>query len=142
MKMIVYTIFVVNFLSFAVARQSVPEVMRSITHFRECLKNPTPGVCVKEMALNVVNESIFSEKPISFYGVEIERNPHYSINSTEELLPIETSARSLKLNDILHDKIEEFFKSRTIKFNMDSDAFEGRYVNTELSSLFMMCSQT
>lgn len=72
------------------------------------LKNPTPGVCVKEMALNVVNESIFSEKPISFYGVEIERNPHYSINSTEELLPIETSARSLKLNDILHDKIEEF----------------------------------
>lgn len=83
-------------------------------------------MCVKEAGLDIVNETLVHDKPMLFYDmIEIGRNPNYMINNTiDEELPRDLEARSIKLDEILHDKIESYFKSRTIKFIM-APAVEG-----------------
>ena len=102
------------------------DTVRSIVPFRECLGHKFPGVCLKERALDALNATIMSDKPLVFLDmVEIGRNPDYLYNLSEEHLPDEVSARSSKLSDLLYSKIEEFFKSRVVKFSMAPAFDEG-----------------
>lgn len=103
-----------------------PKVYRTINLFRKCLISGYPLLCVKEASLDIVNETLVNDKPMLFYDmVEIGRNPNYNLNnSIMEDLPRDLEARSLKIDEILHDKIEDYFKSRTIKFIM-APAVEG-----------------
>lgn len=103
-----------------------PKIYRTINSFRKCLVSGYPLLCVKEAGLDIVNETLVRDKPMLFYDmIEIGRNPNYMINNTiDEELPRDLEARSIKLDEILHDKIESYFKSRTIKFIM-APAVEG-----------------
>lgn len=103
-----------------------PKIYRTINSFRKCLVSGYPLLCVKEAGLDIVNETLVHDKPMLFYDmIEIGRNPNYMINNTiDEELPRDLEARSIKLDEILHDKIESYFKSRTIKFIM-APAVEG-----------------
>ncbi|RZB40379.1 hypothetical protein BDFB_003542 [Asbolus verrucosus] len=91
--------------------------LNTLAPFRECLSKSHPGVCLKERALDALNETILSDKPFTLYDmVDIERNPDYHFNNSEGAhLPEEATARSSKLTDVLYNMIEEFFKSRVIK---------------------------
>ncbi|KAK9879994.1 hypothetical protein WA026_008507 [Henosepilachna vigintioctopunctata] len=103
-----------------------PKIYRTISSFRKCLANGYPLMCVKEASLQIVNETLVNDKPMMFYDmIEIGRNPNYNIsNDIDEHLPTDLTARNIKLDEILHEKIENYFKSRTIKFIM-APAVEG-----------------
>ncbi|XP_018577674.1 uncharacterized protein LOC108915986 [Anoplophora glabripennis] len=110
----------------AVSAQNVSDILKSVVVFRGCLKHKHSVVCMKEKALEILNETIMNDNPMHIGFLEIQRNPDFFINSTEnEVLPREASERSSRLSDIILNKIEQFFKSRTVKLNL-SDAFEGR----------------
>lgn len=109
-----------------VSTQNVSDLLKSITVFRGCLKNKQSVMCMKEKVVEILNETILNDNPIRVGFLEILKNPDYFINTTEnEILPRETSERSSKLTDIILHKIEQFFKSRTLKLNL-SNAFEGK----------------
>lgn len=83
-------------------------------------------MCMKERAVEILNDTIMDDNPIRIGFLEIQRNPDYFINTTEnDILPREANERSSKLTDIILQKIEQFFKSRTLKLNL-SNAFEGK----------------
>lgn len=111
------------------ATQNVTDLFRSINSFKSCIGDRNPVLCVKEKALDALNETIMSDEPMRFFDtLTIERNPDYLTNETGEDLPQEASARSIKLTNILYDRIEDFFKSRTLKLNL-APAFEGNNSN-------------
>lgn len=93
---------------------------------RECLGQDYAVICLKEKALDALNETIMSDKPLHLYGmVDIVRDPNYVPNSIEDAkLPEDIGERSSKLNSLLYDKVEEFFESRSVKINL-SNVFEG-----------------
>lgn len=89
-------------------------------------------ICLKEKVLVALNETMFDDRSIVIGFVEIQKNPAYFMtnnnsneNSTEETnLSAAATERSFIVGDTILDKIEEFFKSRTLKVNL-SNAFEG-----------------
>lgn len=91
-----------------------------IRHIRECLKGPTTVVCLKEKALKIIDEAMISEKPLKVMDmVDIVRNPNYVANKTDlQELPRDLKERNEMLNDMLIQKVDEFFQSRTVKFNL------------------------
>ncbi|CAH0555722.1 unnamed protein product [Brassicogethes aeneus] len=109
------------------ADQNFSLLLENVNNFKKCLGDKYPIMCFKERALDVLNETIMSDAPITFIdGLIIERNPEYIPDTIEEQnLPSEASARSSKLSNILHEMIEDFFKSRTLKVNL-APQFEGR----------------
>lgn len=103
------------------------DTFRSLLPFRECLGKSHPGLCLKERALAALDEAMTTEKPFVLFDiVEIARNPAFRFNSTDNFLPEEASARNLALSDVLYTKVEDFFKSRVIKFNMAPAFDEGK----------------
>lgn len=109
-----------------VSAQNVSDLFKSVAIFRGCLKNRHSVMCMKERAVEILNDTIMDDNPIRIGFLEIQRNPDYFINTTEnDILPREANERSSKLTDIILQKIEQFFKSRTLKLNL-SNAFEGK----------------
>lgn len=97
-----------------------------IKKIRECIIQEQAILCLKERALDVLNETIFNEKPLNVYGViDIVKDPNYKVNETEESLPNDLIERNDKLNRMLYDKVEEFVQSRSMKINL-SNVFEGK----------------
>lgn len=97
---------------------------------KDCFGSANAVVCLKEEALNAINQTIYSDKPITLYEmVDIVRDPNYSPNTTEETLPAEASLRSAKLNELLFEKVDEFISSRTIQLNLNS-VIEGKCVSS------------
>ncbi|XP_050304681.1 uncharacterized protein LOC126742152 isoform X2 [Anthonomus grandis grandis] len=103
------------------------EIYHIAVTIRQCLTQKYPGLCLKERALEALNETVYMDEPIVIGILRIEKNSDYNWNSTQvgPVLPNEISRRSIVLNDALYDKIKEYFKSRTIRLNVD-EAFEGR----------------
>lgn len=97
-----------------------------IKRMRECFTQDYTIVCLKERALDVINQTIFSDKPLNVYGlINIIKDPNFQVNTTEDNnLPSDVNERNIKLNDMLYDKVEEFVESRSMKINL-SDVFEG-----------------
>lgn len=96
------------------------------TKLKSCFSSPSVVLCLKEEALHVINETIYSDKPITIYEmVDIVRDPTYSSNKSEEILPEDASLRSIKLNELLYEKVDEFISSRTVQLNLNS-VIEGR----------------
>lgn len=93
--------------------------------FRECFNSKHPGICLKERSLTALDITMKSTKPFQLIdGVEVERNPTYYFNFANTSLPADASARSMQLTDSLHEKIEEYFKSRVFKFVMSDNSGE------------------
>lgn len=93
---------------------------------KNCLSSENAVVCLKEEALHAINETIYSDQPITLYDmVDIVRDPNYAPNKTEETLPQDSSLRSVKLNELLFEKLDEFISSRTVQLNLNS-VIEGR----------------
>lgn len=112
----------------SVRGQNVSDFVKTIFSYKDCFSKKLPVLCLKERAVMVLNDTIMDDRPITIGFLEFQKNPAYFPNGTEEEnLPMDVTQRSLKLGDILMDKIEEFFKSRTVKLNLSS-AFEGRTV--------------
>lgn len=87
---------------------------------------PFAVVCLKEEALEFLNRTIMSEKPMRFFDmIEIEKDPGYKPNLTGDDLPNDVGERSSKLNDVLYHKVEELFESRTVKFSL-ANVIEGK----------------
>lgn len=106
--------------------QNVTDFWKGLYFYKECFYKKYPGVCLKERTLEALNETILDDRTIFLGFLEIQKNPDYNFNKTEdEDLPEEETERNLKLSDVLMDKIDEFLKSRTIRLNL-SNAFEGR----------------
>ncbi|XP_050509082.1 uncharacterized protein LOC126886257 [Diabrotica virgifera virgifera] len=117
-------VLILNFQKSALS-QNATDFWKGVTIYKECFHKKYPGVCLKEKALHALNETIMDDRPIVIGFLEIQKNTDYFVNHTDEdALPEEETARSAKLSDALMDKIDEFFKSRTIKLNL-SNAFEG-----------------
>lgn len=97
---------------------------------RDCLGQDTPTLCLKEKALAIINETIMSDAPLNIYGiVDIVKDPDYKPNTTHlESLPADDKERSLKLNSLLYEKLDEFIQSRSVKFSLGS-MFEGIYLH-------------
>lgn len=111
----------------------VSDVLKYLTKYKKCFHQKQPLVCLKEKVLVALNETILDDRPIVIGFVEILKNPGYfedntigngNVSQNASHFPIEASERGLNLGNGLLDRIEEFFKSRTIKFNL-SNAFEG-----------------
>ncbi|XP_066145976.1 uncharacterized protein [Euwallacea fornicatus] len=111
----------------AVKSDTVSELHKIVLMIKECLSNDTfPVVCLKERALESLNRTLFIEEPIMVGFLRIEKNPEYKWNNYKsETLPNEIAQRSVILNEAIYQKLEQFFKSRTIKLNID-EAVEGR----------------
>lgn len=96
-----------------------------LKRIRECFTGENVSICLKEKALDVLNETIMSDKPFNIYGfVDIIKDPNFKTNTTEEYLPPNLDERNVQLNKILYDKVEEFVESRSMKVNL-SNIFEG-----------------
>lgn len=109
---------------------TISELYKIAVSVKECLSNKYPAVCLKERALEAINETIFLDEPIMIGYIRIEKNHDYDWNKTkEDVLPNEISKRSIVLNNALYDKLQNFFKSRTIKLNVD-EAIEGKLLLT------------
>lgn len=106
------------------AQQDVTTTLKKI---RECIASDQAILCLKERALDALNETTLSDKPITIYGViDIVKDPAFVLNDTLEsnFLPRDLKARSAKLNDMIYDKVEDFLGSRTIQIRL-GDIFEG-----------------
>lgn len=91
------------------------------TKLKDCLSAKNAVVCLKEEALNAINETIYSDKPITLYEmVDIVKDPQYISNNTNEALPEDMDLRSAKLNELLFEKLDEFFSTRTVQLNLNS----------------------
>lgn len=123
---IVVTIFLLFLSKVSAKSDTVTELYKIVLMIKECLSHDKyPAVCLKERALEALNQTVYIDEPINFGFVRVEKNPEYDWNSSKsDTLPTEIAQRSLVLNDALYDKLEEFFRSRTIKLNVD-DAVEG-----------------
>ncbi|XP_066247901.1 uncharacterized protein [Euwallacea similis] len=110
-----------------VKSDTVSELYKIVLMIKKCLANDTfPAVCLKERALESLNRTLFIEEPIMVGFLRIEKNPEYEWNNYKsEALPNQIAQRSVMLNEALYQKLEQFFKSRTIKLNID-EAVEGR----------------
>lgn len=99
-------------------------ILRSV---RECLRTNSSVVCLKEKALRIIDEAMASDKPLKVSDyVDIVKDPNFQPDkSTLQVLPKDLQQRSEKLNDILVKKVDEFFESRTIKFNLANVFDEG-----------------
>ncbi|CAG9760719.1 unnamed protein product [Ceutorhynchus assimilis] len=105
---------------------TISELYEIAVTVKKCLSNKHPVVCLKEKALDALNETVFTDEPIIIGYIRIEKNDEYDWNKTRDsALPNEITKRSLLLNDALYEKLQDFFKSRTIRFNID-EAVEGR----------------
>lgn len=103
------------------------------TKLKDCLGSANPVVCLKEEALHAINETIYSDQPITLYEmVDIVRDPKYSPNDTGEALPEDADLRSVKLNELLYDKIDEFVSSRTVQLNLNS-VIEGKWFHLHIT---------
>lgn len=88
---------------------------------RDCLGSKNAVVCLKEEALNAVNETVHSDQPITIYDtVDVVRDPNYKINDTGEALPEDAALRSRRLTELLYEKMEEFLSSRTLQLRLNS----------------------
>lgn len=116
-------------LAFLVIEPAIAQDVSILRSIRECLKSPMSTVCLKERALTLIDEAMVSEKPIKVLDyVDIVRNPSYQPNTTNlEVLPRDLKERNEKLNDMLLQKVDEFFQSRTVKFNLGSVFDEGKF---------------
>lgn len=108
---------------------SLSDVLKYLTKYKKCFNQKHPVVCLKEKVLTALNETILDDRPIVIGFVEIQKNPSYfttiNDNNTDDTnSPAEATERSSRISDTLFDKIEEFFKSRTVKVDL-SNAFEG-----------------
>lgn len=100
-----------------------PPILKRV---RECLSRPLAMICLKEEALEVLNRTIMSEKPMRIFDtIEIAKDSNYRPNLFENELPEDATERNKKLNSLLHRKVEEFFESRSIKFSL-ANTFEGK----------------
>nr|XP_023020862.1 uncharacterized protein LOC111509367 [Leptinotarsa decemlineata] len=105
--------------------ENITDFLSGISVYKKCFYEKHPGTCLRKKALEALNETIMDDRPITIGFLEIQKNPDYFVNRTElENFP-EVTERSAKLGDVLMEKIDEFFKSRTIKLNL-SNAFEAR----------------
>lgn len=96
---------------------------------KDCLTSENAVVCLKEEALHAINETIYSDHPITIYEmVDIVRDPNYTANNTEGTLPEDADLRSAKLNELLFEKVDEFISSRTVQLNLNS-VIEGEFHN-------------
>ncbi|KAH1017417.1 hypothetical protein HUJ05_008060 [Dendroctonus ponderosae] len=126
MQRVFVLVFVSLLFSTVTARSdTIAELYKIVVSIKQCLVLKYPAVCLKERALKALNDTIFVDEPIYLGYIRIEKNRDFDWNSTKnDGLPNEISKRSIVLNDALYDKIQEFFKSRTIKLNVD-EAIEG-----------------
>ncbi|KAL1494626.1 hypothetical protein ABEB36_010196 [Hypothenemus hampei] len=105
---------------------TISDLYKIVVSIKQCLSDKYPAVCLKERALEALNETVYLDEPILIGYIRVERNLDYNWNNTKnEPLPDAISKRSIVLNDALFDKLQEFLKSRTIKLNVD-EAIEGR----------------
>lgn len=97
-----------------------------VRKIRDCLGQDYAVLCLKEKALDALNQTIMSDKPLNLYGMlDIVKDPNYVPNAIDvSALPEDVGERSSKLNNLLYDKVEEFFESRSMKINLAS-VFEG-----------------
>lgn len=100
-------------------------ILRSI---RECFRGNSSIVCLKERAFELIDEAVISDQPLQISDyVDIVRDPAYKVNMTDETdLPKDMNERSDKLNDMISRRVDDFFESRTVKFNL-ARVFEGIY---------------
>lgn len=126
-KLFSFVLFVQVISSVVCINSTANAFVKNITPYKHCFYKRDPIYCLKELALQALNETIMDSRPIVIGYIEIQKNPDYFVNtSADENLPDEVSERSSKLSDVLLDKLEEFFKSRTVKLNL-SNAFEGKH---------------
>lgn len=124
-KLLTLVLFLLVFSSVICHNASSNKFIKTITPYKQCFYKKDPIYCLKELAIRALNETIMDDRPIVIGYMEIQKNPDYFVNATaEDNLPDGVSERSSKLSDVLLDKLEEFFKSRTVKLNL-SNAFEG-----------------
>lgn len=112
-------------------------ILKSI---RECFQGNKCIVCLKEKLLMIIDEALTSDQPLEISDfVDIVRDPNYKLNTTEDeaKLPKDPTERSEKLNDLLTKRVDDFFESRTIKFNL-AKVVEGIYdfIYRELESFY------
>lgn len=116
-----------------VSVHSWSDVLKYLTKYKRCFHQKHPVICLKEKVLVALNETILDDRPIVLGFVEIQKNPAYFTSNdvgNENItngsnIAAEVTARSSSISDALIDKIEEFFRSRTVKVNL-SNAFEGK----------------
>lgn len=100
---------------------------------KDCLSSENAVVCLKEEALHAINETIYSDTPLTFYEVvDIVRDPNYKPNNTEEALPEDATQRSTRLNELLFEKVDEFISSRTVQLNLNSVIEGERSIHPQL----------
>lgn len=91
-----------------------------LRNVRECLRNNETVVCLKERALNILDEAVVSDQPIPVNDyIDIVRDPGYQVNLTaKEDLPRDLTERSEMINQLLIKRVDDFFESRSMKFKM------------------------
>lgn len=121
-----FKIYYCAFICISLVRVGLTHDFSVIKRMRECFTKDYTIVCLKERALDVINDTIFSDKPMNVYGlINIVKDPNFQANSTDDNnLPIDVNERNVKLNEMLYEKVEEFVESRSMKINL-SDVFEG-----------------
>nr|CAH7742927.1 unnamed protein product [Callosobruchus chinensis] len=123
MYVIVYLVLLVSLGSSA---QNVTDLLKGVATYKDCFTSKDPTICLKERALIALNETIMDDRPIVVGFLEIQKNPDYFAEKNDtEILPPEGSQRSIMLSDALVQKVQDFFKSRTVRVNL-SNAFEAR----------------
>lgn len=87
---------------------------------RECLRENSTALCLKERALKIVDEAVTSDQPIPVNDyIDIVRDSSYQVNLTaEEDLPRDLKERSESLTQLLIKRVDDFFESRSMKFKM------------------------
>lgn len=109
------TLLVLYFIGYSTTQEI--SIIKSI---RECVKENHTVLCLKERALKIVDEAVFSDQPIPVNDyLEIVRESSYKVNLTEEdNLPRDVNERNEILNQLLAKRLDEFFESRTMQLKM------------------------
>lgn len=109
--------------SIGVCAQDFSLYLRNV---RNCLYGNDSVDCVKEETVDILNETVYSEEPIRLLNsIDIVRNKGYVPEYSEQFWMAKSTQRSVALSDAIFNKIEEFFKSRTIQFRIGDSIGEG-----------------
>ncbi|XP_059490988.1 uncharacterized protein LOC132205746 [Neocloeon triangulifer] len=118
-------------LTCCLAAASTASTLDQLRGYAPCfLQTAHPVPCLKERALRLFDKALLTDSIKFSDGFAIEKNPEEisaNFDASDELnLPAEPSAREEQLDELLWKRTLTFFKTRSVRIDLEETAQEGR----------------